>query len=106
MSMISPLVEQPECELDELLPPDMIETMQGLSCEALPELSLSQWQRDVVRTVLRLRERKLRESIQEAQMALTTAQSEGQASVQPEISARIQQLSRELRMVQVALAQR
>jgi len=100
------LLEQPECELDELLPPDMIETMQGLSCEALPELSLSQWQRDVVRTVLRLRERKLRESIQEAQMALTTAQSEGQASVQPEISARIQQLSRELRMVQVALAQR
>lgn len=101
------LREHPELELDDFLPLDMLELVQAWAAQALPEATLpSQWERDVMRTILRIRERELRQQLQQAHNTLNVAQADGDAGAVSGIKQRIKDLSDELRKVQWALAPR
>jgi len=85
----------------------MLELVQAWAAQALPEATLpSQWERDVMRTILRIRERELRQQLQQAHNTLNVAQADGDAGAVSGIKHRIKDLSDELRKVQWALAPR
>lgn len=100
------LSEHPELELDDFLPSDMLELVQTWVGQALPETLPSQWERDVVRTILRMRERNLRQELQEAHRTLGMTQHEDEPVSTQGIRQRIKQISDRLRRIQWALAQR
>ncbi len=100
------LSEHPELELDDFLPSDMLTLVQDWTAQQLPDMLPAQWERDVVRTILRMRERGLREKLQEAHVTLATAQAEDGPTSTPSIKEGIKQISEELRELQWALAQR
>jgi DNA primase len=100
------LSEHPELGLEDFLPSDMLETVQAWVAEPLPEGTLSQRERDVLRTVLRIREKQLQQRMQETRSTLMMAQSEGDVDAVSSITRTIQLVSDELRSIQWALAQR
>lgn len=95
--------EQPELELEDLLPPDLVERVHQWITLALPETSPEQLQRDVTRTILRLRERRLREILGETQNLIAEGQVEGDLRGAPYIETLLD-LSEALRQIQLALA--
>lgn len=95
--------EQPDLELVDLLPPDLVELVHQWIALALPEMSPEQLQRDVTRTILRLRERRLREMLMETQNLVAEAQIEGDLKGTPYVETLLD-LSDALRHIQLALA--
>jgi DNA primase len=100
------LSEHPELGLEDFLPSDMLGTVQEWVAEPLPEGTFSQRERDVLRTVLRIRQKQLQQRMQETRSTLMMAQSEGDVDAVSSITRTIQRVSDELRSIQWALAQR
>ena len=98
--------EHPELELDDFLPSDMLELTHEWTSHALPEMLPSQWERDVLRTVLRMREKNLREKLRESHQDLGMAKQENDAEAVKGIKQRIKGMSEHLIQIQRALAQR
>ncbi len=95
--------EQPELELGDVLPPDLVEQVHQWITLTLPEMSPEQLQRDVTRTILRLREKHLREMLTETQNLVAEAQVEGDLKGTPYVKTLLD-LSDALRHIQIALA--
>jgi DNA primase len=55
----------PELELDDFLPSDMLGLIREWTSHALPDMLPSQWERDLIRTILRMREKNLRRRYEE-----------------------------------------
>lgn len=100
------VLEHPERELDDFLPSDMLEPVQQWMSQPLPEELPSQWERAVVRTILRMREKKLLESYQALHRDLSVAQQEQNTELVNAIKQRMKQMLEQLVQVQRALAQR
>jgi DNA primase len=98
--------QHPELELDDFLPSDMLGLIHEWTNHALPDMLPSQWERDVIRTVLRMRERNLRERLQESNQDLGMARQESSPEAVKGIKQRIQGMSEQLIQIQRALAQR
>ncbi len=98
------LGQHPELEMEDLLPPDILEQIYDWIASALPELSHDQLQRDVMRTILRLREKQLREILQKTQSLVAEAQVDGDLKA-TRYADTLQELYEALRRVQLALAQ-
>jgi len=95
--------EQPELELEDLLPPDLVAQVHQWITMLLPEMPPEQLQRDIARTILRLREKRLREILGETQNLIAEAQIEGDLRGAPYIETLLD-LSEALRHIQLALA--
>ncbi|MGC9395750.1 MAG: DNA primase [Anaerolineae bacterium] len=93
----------PELELSDVLPADLLEQVQTWLASPLPDMPLDQWARDAVRTVLRLRERQLRDISKHTQSLVAEAQGEGDLKAERYLTA-LQSLSETLRRVQQALS--
>lgn len=100
------IIEHPELELEDLLPSDILEPVQGWLAQGLPDMSLVQWERDVMRTILRKRQRELLQQNDQARSTLIVAKTEGDQATILAVGQRIKQISNELRRVQQALAHR
>lgn len=98
--------EHPELELEDFLPSDMLELVGSWMRQGLPDMSQSQWERDVMRTIVRIRERERREELRQSQAALRSAQIENDSEAISSINKRIVAISDALRRIQWALAQR
>ncbi|MBN1248952.1 MAG: DNA primase [Anaerolineae bacterium] len=98
--------EHPELELEDFLPSDMLELVGSWMRQGLPDMSQSQWERDVMRTIVRIRERERREELRQSQAALRSAQIENDSEAISSINKRIVAISDALRRLQWALAQR
>lgn len=98
--------EHPELELEDFLPSDMLELVTGWMRQALPDMTPAQWERDVMRTIVRIRDREFRDELRQSQAALRSAQVEGDLDAISNINKRIVAISDELRRIQWALAQR
>jgi len=98
--------EHPELELEDFLPSDMLGLVQAWMGEILPEMSLPQWERDLVRTVLRMRLARVREDLRESQMMLRSAQAEGDTDAIASSKSRVVSITERLLRIQSALAQR
>jgi len=70
------VLADPTQELRELLPPDLQEQVHAWG-QIPPEIPLEHWKRDLVRTILTLRERHVRETLHQVQRLVITAQTEG-----------------------------
>ncbi|MDY0019507.1 MAG: DNA primase [Anaerolineae bacterium] len=99
------LLATPQQELAELLTPETHQQVRQWLQSPLPETSSEQWQRDVVRTVLHLRERRIRETLNEVQSMIITAQAEGDLKGS-EYAATFRELSEMLRGIQKALTKK
>ncbi len=99
------LGEHPELELEELLPPDAWALVQQWFAAPAPDTPLEQLERDVVRTVLRLRERQSREMMRRLHDLVTEAQQAGDL-IGVQYAAVVRDEVRRLALVQHALAQR
>ncbi|MBN2390819.1 MAG: DNA primase [Anaerolineae bacterium] len=93
----------PELELSDVLPADLLEQVQMWLASPLPDMPLDQWARDAVRTVLRLRERQLRDISKHTQSLVAEAQGEGDLKAERYLTA-LQSLSETLCRVQQALS--
>ena len=100
------LSEHPELELADFLPSDMLGVVQTWLSQPLSDMAPSQWERDVARTVLRIRERELRAELQQTNGTLALAQAESDQQAISGIKQRIMRILDKLRKVQWALAQR
>ncbi len=100
------LSEHPELELADFLPSDMLGVVQAWLSQPLSDTAPSQWERDVARTVLRIREREFRAELQQTNGTLALAQAESDQQAIPGIKQRIVRITDELRKLQWALAQR
>jgi len=100
------LQEHPELELEDFLPSDMLVLVQSWVSATLPDMALELWQRDLMRTVLRMRDKRLREDLRESQIMLRSAQAEGDLDAVADINGRVVTISDHLRRIQLALAQR
>jgi DNA primase len=100
------LSEHPELELDDFLPSDMLELMHEWTSRALPDMLPSQWERDVIRTILRMREKNLQERLRELHLDLGMAQEESSVESVRGIKQRIKGMSEQLIQIHRALAQR
>jgi len=97
------VAHHPELDLEELLPPELYDEVQGWSAAPLPEMTLDQWERDLARVILRLRQRRLQEVKQELDGLIREAQTAG--DLRGESYARsLAQLSIQMRRLQHALA--
>lgn len=99
------LLATPQQELAELLTPETHQQVRQWLQSPLPETSSEQWQRDVVRTVLHLRERRIRETLNEVQSMIITAQAEGDLKGS-EYAVTFRELSEMLRGIQKALTKK
>jgi len=93
----------PELELSDVLPIDLLEQVHTWVAAPLPDMPLDQWARDAVRTVLRLRERRLRDISRHTQSLVAEAQGEGDLKAERYL-ATLQGLSETLCRVQQALS--
>jgi len=93
----------PELELSDILPPDLLEQVRMWIAAPLPEMPPDQWQRDMVRTILRLREKKLRDISKHTQSLVAEAQVEGDLKAERYLTT-LQGLSAALCRVQQALS--
>jgi len=97
------LGEHPELELTDVLPEDLLEQVHTWIASPLPDMPLDQWARDAVRTVLRLREKRLRDISKHTQSLVAEAQGEGDLKAERYLTA-LQSLSETLCRVQQALS--
>jgi DNA primase len=98
--------EHPELELDDFLPLDMLELVESWRTRALPDMSLAQWERDVMRTILRMRRRDLRRDLEQTRSTLVVAQMEGDLDTMPGMMQKIKQISEQIRSIDGALSLR
>ncbi len=99
------LSDHPELTLDDFLPSDMLDLVQDWTAQLLPEVSPTQWERDVVRMILRIRERERKQQLREAQLTLGSIGTDESPADISGIKQRIKAISDELRTIQWALAQ-
>ncbi|HOT92904.1 MAG TPA: DNA primase [Anaerolineae bacterium] len=97
------LSAHPELELSDILPPDLLELVHTWIATPLPDTPLEQWKRDMVRTILRLRERRLRDISKRTQSLVAEAQVEGDMKAERYL-ATLKNLSEALRRIQQALS--
>jgi DNA primase len=71
------VLANPSQELEELLPPEIYQTVETWMTTPLPEETLEELKRDVVRTVLKLRESRLRKWSNQVQSMVIESQAEG-----------------------------
>jgi len=71
------VLADPTQELQELLPPDLQEQVLAWGQIPTPEVAVEHWERDLVRTILTLRERRVRETLHQVQRLVIEAQTEG-----------------------------
>lgn len=95
--------QDPTVEMEDLLPPDLLEQVNAWVSAPLPEMTPEQWERDVHRVVLRLRELQLRAIKQGLDGLISEAQQEGDIKGES-YAALIHELSQDLRRIQQALA--
>jgi hypothetical protein len=100
------LAEHPELELADFLPSDMLGLVEAWLSQPLPDMMPTQWERDLARTMLRIREKVLRQELQETNGTLGFAKAENDLDAIARIKHRIAQISDRLREIQWALAQR
>jgi len=100
------LAEHPELELADFLPSDMLGLVDAWLSQPLPDMMPTQWERDLARTMLRIREKVLRQELQETNGTLGFAKAENDLDAIARIKHRIAQISDRLREIQWALAQR
>jgi len=93
----------PELEIGDVLPADLLEQIHTWITSPLPDMPLDQWARDAVRTVLRLREKRLRDISRHTQSLVAEAQGEGDLKAERYL-ATLQGLSETLCRVQQALS--
>lgn len=93
----------PELELIDLLPVDLLEQIHVWTLTPLPDLPVDQWERDVIRTILRLRERQIHTLSKQTQSLVAEAQVQGDLKATHYLAA-LQDLSNALRRVQQALS--
>lgn len=96
------LGEHPELELEDLLPPALIDEINEWMNFSFPEMSVEQWGRDITRTILRLREKQIRATIAQTHSLIAEAQSSGDLKATQYITT-LQTLSEALRQIQQAL---
>lgn len=84
------LLENPALELEELLPSDLAARVHAWTQNPLPEKPLEEWERDLLRTILWLRERRLRRYNEEVRTLLLEAQAAGDPKGTPYAQTMIQ----------------
>jgi DNA primase len=99
------MLEHPELELEDFLPSDILEVVQGWLAQGLPEMSLAQWERDVMRTILRMRERNLRQILNETRVLLQYVRPEDEDNG-GQYRLTVSKLTNHMWRIQQALAQR
>ena len=97
------LGEHPELELADVLPAELLEQVHAWTLTPLPEMPATQWERDVIRTILRLRERQIHTLSKQTQSLVAEAQVQGDIKAAHYLAA-LQDLSDALRRVQQALS--
>ncbi|MGC9349338.1 MAG: DNA primase [Anaerolineae bacterium] len=98
--------EHPELELEDFLPSDILEVVQGWLTQGLPEMSLAQWERDVMRTILRMRERNLRQILNETRVLLQYVRPDEEEEDGGQYRMTVIKLTNHMWRIQQALAQR
>jgi DNA primase len=92
----------PTLELEELLPPDLYAEVEEWMAHPLPDVPLEERKRTLLRTVLQMRERRVRENHQELQDLVREAQRQG--DLKPvEYFSHLNELTRTLLCIQGAL---
>ncbi len=71
------VLADPTQELQELLPSDLQEQIHAWGQIPTPEVPVEHWEKDLARTILILRERRVRETLHEVQGLVIAAQAEG-----------------------------
>lgn len=97
--------ENPDLQLDSLLPYDLAEQIKKWEIEQMPGQTEPQWEYDLLRTILRLRERQLRAMLQQLQGLVAEAQAEGDLKA-TRYAATLKALHQTLNQVQQALGRR
>ncbi len=92
----------PELEFGDILPPDLLEQVHAWIAAPLPDMPPDQWTRDLTRTILRLREKRLRDISKRTQSLVAEAQVEGDMKAERYLTT-LQGLSEALCRVQQAL---
>ncbi len=100
------MLEHPELELEDFLPSDMLGLVHEWVNQALPEMSASQWEWHLVRTVLRIREKRIHEEAQQNRTMLRNAEAERDLDAISSINQHIAASANRLLRIQWALAQR
>ena len=96
------VLANPTLSLEELLLPSQFETVSQWRNTPLSEKDTEEWKRDVVRTVLMIREQRLRERHRQIQRLLFQSQTEGLRQ-NKEYGHVLNQIHQDLREVQMAL---
>ncbi len=96
------VLANPTLSLDELLLPSQLETVNQWRNTPLAEKELEEWKRDVVRTVLMIREQRLREKHRQIQRLLFEDQTEGRQADR-KYGQVLNRLHQDLRRIQMAL---
>ncbi|MBN1486681.1 MAG: DNA primase [Anaerolineae bacterium] len=99
------MLDDPEKDLEEVLLPDLQEQIRCWMEDPPPDASMEQWQRDLLRTILRLREKYLHQEYRQIHSLVIESQREGDLTGS-QYATTIRELSAKLRIVQQALAQR
>ncbi len=99
------VLRNPEAELRSLLPPDLQPQAQQWLSTPLSDLGMEQAERELFRTILRLRERQLRAMLQQLQGLVAEAQAEGDLKA-TRYAATLKALHQTLNQVQQALGRR
>jgi DNA primase len=105
-SAMNQVRRQPEYQLEDFLPSDMLERVEQWKAVQMPERGLDQWERDATRTLLRMRERHLRSRKSKMDTVLMEAQAEGDLEGMLQALQAIQKLAKSLKQIQTALARR
>lgn len=95
--------EHPEMDLTDLLPPEQIARVQTWVSTPPPDFTMEQLERDVVYTVLRVRQRHLREKHRQLNTLIIEAQNEGDVIGQRHAQSMLS-LARQMRSIQQALS--
>jgi len=96
------LMANPALEWEDLLPPDLAMRIQGWAQTPLPEKTLEEWERNLLRTVLWIRERNMRQRNEEMRGLLLEAKAMGD-SKGAEYAAAMTRLADTLMRIQRAL---
>ena len=96
------LMANPALEWEDLLPPDLATRIKGWAQTPLPEKTLEEWERNLLRTVLWIRERNMRQRNEEMRGLLLEAKAMGD-SKGAEYAAAMTRLADTLMRIQRAL---
>ncbi len=105
-SAIHEVRRQPEYQLEDFLPSDILERVDQWMAVQMPEKGLDQWERDATRTLLRMRDRNLRNRKRRVDTILMEAQAAGDLEAMSQALQAIQKLAKSLKQIQTALARR